>query len=428
MKARLFFLFVLLALPACATLPASVENLTSPDELGKVAVLSVLGDTLNINYIGATVFGNRHSTADVSEWDIDNYVVTKTEGYLKQNGYIVKRLSYEKAPLLEAYNNPEPGYGTYSKYVEDYLAKLAGDEGIDTFLVIYNTHHEDYVGRSEERLLSYGFYQCFTLLSPPITALYSNLRFELITPKPFTKVMVKKSFDYEVVAPEYFKDSYKDQVKEKSLLTIETKSDAVLAEKLRQSLDGAISKGLSLVGLKIWEPDNKKQVPAAAKINRMTAFKANRIVKTYTMKLSSPPEEVFPLLCPTRRHEWLEDWKSDMIYSDSGVGENNCVFQTDYPHRGKMIWVVTRYDASRAIEFTVFSFDFYVLKVDITLMPNGNGGTQANWTHTFTATTERGNKFIAHYTDRDHQKKMSCIEQSLEHFCRTGEMLHKNLE
>ena len=208
MKPRLFFLFVLLALAACATLPASVENLTSPEELGKVAVLSLLGDTLNINYIGATVFGNWHSTADVSDWDIDNYVVTKTEGYLKQNGYIVKRLSYEKAPLLEAYNNQEPGYGTYSKYVEDYLAKLAGDEGIDTFLVIYNTYHEDYVGRSEERLLGYGLYQCFTLLSAPTTALYCNLRFELITPKPFKKVMVKKSFDYEFVAPGKVVGSY----------------------------------------------------------------------------------------------------------------------------------------------------------------------------------------------------------------------------
>ncbi len=428
MKARLFFLFVLLALPACATTPASVEDFTPSDELGTVAVLSVLGDTLNINYIGPTVFGNRHSTADVSEWDIDNFVVTKTEDYLKQNGYIVKRLSYEKAPLLEAYNNPEPGYGTYSKYVEDYLAKLAGDQGIDTFLVIYNTYHEDYVGHSEERLMDYGLYQCFTLLSAPPTALYSNLRFELITPKPFRKVMVKKSFDYEFVAPEYFKDSYKYQVKEKALLTIENKSAGVLAEKLRQSLDGAISKGLRLVGLKSWKPDHEKQVQAAAEITQMTAFKANRIVKTYVMNLSSSPEELFPQLCPTRRHEWLEDWKSDMIYSDSGVAENNCVFQTDYPHRGEMIWVVTRYDAPSAIEFTVFSFDFYVLKVDITLKPNGSGGTQANWTHTFTATTERGNKFIAHYTDWDHHKKMSCIEQSLEHFCRTGEMLHKNLE
>jgi hypothetical protein len=426
MKAKIFCLFVLLTLSACATLPSSVEDLTPPDQLGKIAVISVLGDNMNISYIGATVFGNRHSAADVSEWDIDKFVVTKTEDYLKQNGYIVKRLSYEKAPLLEVYNNPEPGYGTYSKYVEDYLAKLAGDEGIDTFLVIYNTYHEDYVGGSEERLLGYGLYQRFTLLSAPAAALYSNLRFELITPKPFRKVMVKKSLDYEFVAPEYFKDSYKDRVKEKALLTIENKSAAVLAEKLRQSLDGAISKGLSLVGLKIWEPDHEKQVSAAAAITRMTAFKANRIVKTYTMNLPSPPKKIFPLLCSTRKHEWLEDWKSDMIYSDSGVAENNCVFRTDYPHRGEMIWVVTRYDAPRAIEFTVFTFDFYVLKLDITLKPNGNGGTHANWTHTFTAITERGNKFIAHYTDSDHHKKMFRLEQSLEHFCRTGEMLRKD--
>ncbi|MFH1674484.1 MAG: SRPBCC family protein [Pseudomonadota bacterium] len=428
MKAKTFFLFVLLTLSACATLPSSVEDLTPPEALGNIAVLSVLGDKLNVNYVGATIFGNRYNAADVSEWDIDNFIVKKTEGYLKENSYIVKRISYEKALLVKAYNNKEPVYGTYSKHIEDYLAKLAEDEGIDTFLIIYSTSHEDYVGHSEEHLRGYGLYQRFSMLSAPTTALYSNLRFELIKPKPFRKVTVKKSFDFEFVAPEYFEESYKDQVNEGTLLTIENKDAAVLAKKLRHSLDGAISKGLSLVGLKIWDQNHDKHVPAAAEAARTEEFKARRIVKTYTMNLTFPPEEVFPLLCPTRKHEWLDYWKSDMIYSHSGVGENNCVFQTDFPHRGAMTWVVTRYDAPRAIEFTVFSFDFYVLKVDINLETDGNGGTNANWTHTFTAITERGNRFIAKYTDGDHQKKMSHLEQSLEHFCRTGEMLQKNLE
>ncbi|MBW2645988.1 MAG: SRPBCC family protein [Deltaproteobacteria bacterium] len=428
MKAKIFFLFVLLTLSACATLPSSVEDLTPPEELGNIAVLSALGDKLNINYVGATIFGNRHNAADVSEWDIDNFVVKKAEGYLKESGYIVKRISYEKSLLLKAYDIKEPVYGTYSKYVKDYLSKLAEDEGVDTFLVIYSTHQEDYVGHSEERLRGYGLYQRFSMLSAPTTALYSNLRFELIKPKPFRKVTVKKSFDFEFVAPEYFEESYKDQVNEGTLLTIKNKDAAVLAKKLRHSLDGAISKGLSLVGLKIWDPNLEKQVPTATEAARMTEFKARRIVKTYTMNLTSPPEKVFPLLCPARKYEWLEHWKCDMIYSDSGVAENNCVFQTDFPHRGEMTWVVTRYDAPRAIEFTVFSFDFYVLKVDINLKPDGNGGTHANWSHTFTAITERGNRFIAKYTDGDHQKKMSHWEQSLERFCRSGEMLRKNLE
>lgn len=433
MKAKIFFLFVLLTLSACATLPSSVEDLTPPDQLGNIAVLSVLGDKLNITYVGATIFGNRYNAADVSEWNIDNYVVKKTEDYLKESGYAVKQISYEKALLLKAYNNPEPIYGTYSEYVEDYLVKLAEEGGIDTFVVIYSTKQEDYVGHGEECLQGYGLYQRFSMsmLSAPTTALYSNLRFEVIKPKPFKKITVKKSSDFELIAPEHFKESYKHQVKEGTLFVIENKDVAVLAKKLSKSLNGAISKGLAYAGLKIWDQKHDKQVQTAAEVTQgerergqRPGFNVKRLVKAYTMNLTSPPEEVFPLLCPTRKYEWIDYWECDMIYSDSGVAENNCVFQTDLPRCGKMIWVVTRYDYPHAIEFTVFNLDSHILKLDITLKLDGNGGTCANWGHTFTAITVRGKEFIAKYTDDAHQKKMSRLEQSLEHFCRTGEMLH----
>ena len=38
----------------------------------------------------------------------------------------------------------------------------------------------------------------------------------------------------------------------------------------------------------------------------MTDFKAERVVKSYTMHLGAPPAEVFPLLCPVRETEWIE--------------------------------------------------------------------------------------------------------------------------
>src|SRR5208283_1284485 len=44
--------------------------------------------------------------------------------------------------------------------------------------------------------------------------------------------------------------------------------------------------------------------------------------------LHSTKDKVFPLLCPVREYEWFNDWKCTMVYSESGVAENNCVFYT----------------------------------------------------------------------------------------------------
>jgi hypothetical protein len=63
------------------------------------------------------------------------------------------------------------------------------------------------------------------------------------------------------------------------------------------------------------------------------AFKAERVVKKYTMNLSAEPAVVFPLLCPVREYEWIEPWSCDMVFSASGVAENNAVFMTDFPPR-----------------------------------------------------------------------------------------------
>jgi len=59
-----------------------------------------------------------------------------------------------------------------------------------------------------------------------------------------------------------------------------------------------------------------------------------RTVKKHTILLHGKPEVLFPLLCPVREYEWIEPWKCDMIYSDSGFAEQDCIFQTDFPHDG----------------------------------------------------------------------------------------------
>jgi hypothetical protein len=59
------------------------------------------------------------------------------------------------------------------------------------------------------------------------------------------------------------------------------------------------------------------------------AFVAKRQFHEYTGFISATPERVFPLLCPVREYEWLDSWHCRMVYSESGVAEDNCIFETD---------------------------------------------------------------------------------------------------
>ena len=60
----------------------------------------------------------------------------------------------------------------------------------------------------------------------------------------------------------------------------------------------------------------------------MSAFDAKRVSHEYTQTNDAPPEKVFPLLCPVREADWVPGWQYRLIYSESGVAEDGCVFST----------------------------------------------------------------------------------------------------
>ncbi len=69
-----------------------------------------------------------------------------------------------------------------------------------------------------------------------------------------------------------------------------------------------------------------------------------RLVKEYTHRVAASKDRVFPLLCPKRECDWLDGWSYEMVHSESGFAELDCVFRTNFPEMGQAIWVVSRYD------------------------------------------------------------------------------------
>ena len=152
-----------------------------------------------------------------------------------------------------------------------------------------------------------------------------------------------------------------------------------------------------------------------------------RMIKTYEMHVPASPERVFPLLCPVRERDWLPYWNCEIICSTSGVAEPECVFTTDIPGRGKMIWVVTRYELPQLIQYTVFKPESHTWNLSIRIIPEASEFCRLTWQHVFTGLTDSGNRYLRQYTDDHHRDHLRRIERHLIHFLRTGKMLQDDL-
>jgi hypothetical protein len=155
-------------------------------------------------------------------------------------------------------------------------------------------------------------------------------------------------------------------------------------------------------------------------------FKAKRAVRRSTQKLIVPPAKVFPLLCPVLEYDWIDGWDCEMVYTDCGVIENNCIFKTHFPGEGEETWVTSRYEPENfRLEFVRVASDFKAIKYDIQLHDCGDGTTFAVWTQTVTALSERGNEFIDGFTEEKYRTLIQNIEKMLNHYFQTGEKLDK---
>jgi hypothetical protein len=157
----------------------------------------------------------------------------------------------------------------------------------------------------------------------------------------------------------------------------------------------------------------------------MCKFSSLRKVRTARQQLAGTPEEIFPLLCPTREYEWIEHWACEMLHSDSGFAEPDCVFTTGFPEPGgRDTWVVCRHEPPALIEFIRIN-SLRVMRYTITLTRQGAGRTGASWQQVITAMNEEGNELVRTLTDEAFEEQVGVLEACLNHYLQTGQMLSK---
>jgi hypothetical protein len=159
-----------------------------------------------------------------------------------------------------------------------------------------------------------------------------------------------------------------------------------------------------------------KRARAASRAEAMSGFRAKRHATDWASEIEAAPEQVFPLLCPVRELEWLEGWSAEIVYSDSGVAEENCIFKTNF--RGATaIWTVSRYEPPKRIEFVIVTPDVEVGRLSISLEPTAKG-TRLRWQRIFTGLSEKRNETIDSWKTETDQ----ALSEKIEYFIKHGTM------
>ncbi len=149
-------------------------------------------------------------------------------------------------------------------------------------------------------------------------------------------------------------------------------------------------------------------------------FIARRVRFTYRQEHKAPTSRVFPLLCPTREYEWIRAWECNLIYSQSGYAEENCVFTTDFPEDGGQdTWVVNNYQPNSTIQFVRVN-NLRVIRYNITLKDNADGTSSSEWEQVITGLNEEGNRFVDGLSQQRYSEEKKKLETMLNHYLQTG--------
>ena len=150
-------------------------------------------------------------------------------------------------------------------------------------------------------------------------------------------------------------------------------------------------------------------------------FAARRVVHEFNQINDAPPEKVFPLLCPVREADWVPQWQYRMIYSESGIAEQGCVFITPEEDGSEAIWHCTEYQPEALrIAYDWVRPGLMAAQIHIQLEARDDGKTNAHLRYSYTALSEAGNAELYRMDRAWFEDKMNSWQSAINHYLQTG--------
>jgi len=155
----------------------------------------------------------------------------------------------------------------------------------------------------------------------------------------------------------------------------------------------------------------------------MKIAKPRRTTRSYVQSIEGTPEEIFPLYCPVKEADWCPGWDPEVVYSESGLVEPDCVFVTR-DGEAESTWFVTVQDPERSfVEMIKHTPGVTFVKLRISLQPISARLTHATISYSYTSLSTAGDKILEEFTGENYKTMMAAWESAMNHYLKTGEML-----
>ena len=159
--------------------------------------------------------------------------------------------------------------------------------------------------------------------------------------------------------------------------------------------------------------------------------KAKRFHVTHEETVNAYAEEAFALACPVEELKWIDKWEFQMIYSESGRNENNCIFRERMSSLFVLnspeiatYWYTTLYDKEEyRFHAVLVSGENAIGKFEFGIEVLGERKIRACWDLRFTALGEQGNRLFDQVFDSRMKGMLSFLGASAKHYLEKGEML-----
>ena len=146
---------------------------------------------------------------------------------------------------------------------------------------------------------------------------------------------------------------------------------------------------------------------------------------TYDQIINGSIDEVFPLYCPVKEKLWVNGWDPKVVFSNSGVIEENCAFVTKGHGDGHdAYWYVTEFnEKDKHIEMVMTIPETLIMFLIIDANPISSDQTKTTVTRKLTSIGNAGNNILKHFTEAEFNKTMQTWVESMNHYLLTGQLI-----
>jgi hypothetical protein len=154
----------------------------------------------------------------------------------------------------------------------------------------------------------------------------------------------------------------------------------------------------------------------------------NSLRKEFIHKLNIRGDimSIFRLFCPIVEKSWVPGWECNILYSETGIAEKNCVFSTKHANMPENIWICSIYNLGIEVEYIRITPEYFVTVINIKTLQVSDI-TQCNVKYTHTALTEGGSNFVeSHFTEELFIKQIDSWQDEISAYLQIKNYLPNN--